>query len=603
MRFNNGILIRGISSMALAAGILFLSACGSSSGSNPILGVAIRLAPSVRAVAPGGTVTIAATVTAGSLNWTSTPAGFGTLSNPSATGVTFSAPSSVTAPTIVTITATSTTSSGVSAPVQIAVQTSPAIALQIGGKIVGPQTIRAGQQASVNANLTGDTTNAGVTWTLSPASGAGTLSNVTLTSVSYTAPGSVSVNTPVTLTATSNATAGSTSALEFTVFANGATPAAGGNVAALTTGGGPVLSDGTTPFNSFYTSVTVCVPGTTTCQTIDNILVDTGSEGLRLLQSQLTSIVLPQLGDGAGDYYNNCVQFLDTSYLWGPESVADIYIGGESVGSAPIQLISSGNPTVPTACSNGGSVNENTPTLLGANGILGIGPEPTDCVLQGLDQCDGSLSSILPNYYLCPSSGCATTGSPTTVSAASGQELLNPVVGFSANNNGTSITFPAFPNGTVSAAAANGALVFGIPANITVNTILNLTSTRNPGFFSTTFNGQTLANSFIDTGSSALFFPSTLATCTVNTNFYCPTGTTGQGLTATNLDPSGANPPNTVTFDVGNADTLFSTSDTAFGTLGVPGAPGSFDYGASFFYGRTVYTGIDTSSQAPFYAY
>lgn len=42
------------------------------------------------------------------------------------------------------------------------------------------------------------------------------------------------------------------------------------------------------------TSVTVCVPGTSNCVTIDNVQVDTGSQGLRVLASQLpASLELP----------------------------------------------------------------------------------------------------------------------------------------------------------------------------------------------------------------------------------------------------------------------------------------------------------------------
>ena len=41
--------------------------------------------------------------------------------------------------------------------------------------------------------------------------------------------------------------------------------------------------------NTLFTTVTVCVPGSTTsCQTIDHIQVDTGSYGLRLLAPVLT---------------------------------------------------------------------------------------------------------------------------------------------------------------------------------------------------------------------------------------------------------------------------------------------------------------------------
>src|SRR5580658_3932989 len=48
-----------------------------------------------------------------------------------------------------------------------------------------------------------------------------------------------------------------------------------------------------------FTSVTVCVPGSTTsCQTVGGILVDTGSSGLRILSSALT-ISLPQQTNGS----------------------------------------------------------------------------------------------------------------------------------------------------------------------------------------------------------------------------------------------------------------------------------------------------------------
>ncbi len=41
--------------------------------------------------------------------------------------------------------------------------------------------------------------------------------------------------------------------------------------------------------NTLFTSVTVCVPGSTTnCQTIDHIQVDTASFGLRILSAALT---------------------------------------------------------------------------------------------------------------------------------------------------------------------------------------------------------------------------------------------------------------------------------------------------------------------------
>src|SRR6202034_4695690 len=59
------------------------------------------------------------------------------------------------------------------------------------------------------------------------------------------------------------------------------------NTASVIIDGGPSASSGSV--NTMFTTVTVCVPGSTTsCQTIDHIQVDTGSYGLRLLASVLT---------------------------------------------------------------------------------------------------------------------------------------------------------------------------------------------------------------------------------------------------------------------------------------------------------------------------
>src|SRR6202035_1074636 len=89
-------------------------------------------------------------------------------------------------------------------------------------------------------------------------------------------------------------------------------PPPGQNIQAITVDGGPVGNYATGAF----VSVQVCVPGTATCQTIDHVLVDTGSFGLRLLGSQVT-INLPVVTDSNGNNLNNCIQFLDNSFLWG----------------------------------------------------------------------------------------------------------------------------------------------------------------------------------------------------------------------------------------------------------------------------------------------
>src|SRR5260370_33136833 len=64
-------------------------------------------------------------------------------------------------------------------------------------------SLAAGQATTITATVTHDSGNKGVTWTLAPATGAGTLSGSTTTSVTYTAPATIPSNTTVTITATS----------------------------------------------------------------------------------------------------------------------------------------------------------------------------------------------------------------------------------------------------------------------------------------------------------------------------------------------------------------------------------------------------------------
>jgi Protein of unknown function (DUF3443) len=595
MQSDRGMMIKAISVLGLFGTLGFLTACGGSSSSvpNPVTGrVTIGLARAATFVDPGQSVNITANPSRGDVSWSLSPATFGTLSNQSANSVTYTAPTPVTDTTSVSIIATSTTQTNIVASIEIGVRNSPLISLSV----QGPQTLNQGQLLSVNATLTGDTTNQGVVWSLSSA--VGTLSNQSSTSVTYNAPGSVTGNTPVTLIATSVANSHSVASVPLTIYSSGAGP----NVAALSTANGTSSPSTNSPF----ITVTVCRPATSDCQTIDNVLVDTGSEGLRLLQSVVEPLVLPQAADGTGGFFNNCVQFLDGSYLWGPVQFADIKIGGETSSNTPIQAISSGSPTVPTSCTQGGTVNENTPQLLGANGILGIGLEPTDCILQGTDFCNGSTSSIPSIYFDCPASGCISTDGPSVVST--GNEVTNPVAGLSGDNNGTAITMPALAS---SSAEVDGSLIFGIGTKSNnaipgTATVFGLDANDN---FITLFNSQTLNASFIDSGSNGLFFPSTIATCTDNAGFYCPATT--QPLTATQEDAAGQN-PTVVNFSIENADTLFSSSsDSAFSTLGGPlvctGSNCSFDWGMPFFYGKTVFTAIDGQSNAfgnlPFWAY
>src|SRR5215472_66761 len=135
--------------------------------------------------------------------------------------------------------------------------------------------------------------------------------------------------------------------------------------------------------NGIFTGVTVCVPSTSNCQTINDILVDTGSYGLRLLSSAgggALTLSLPQQTSG-GNPIGECAGFV-SGFTWGPIKNAAITISGEHASNVPVQVVDPTFSTVPQGCKNGGVPENDTHQLLGANGILGVGPFVQDCGTQ-----------------------------------------------------------------------------------------------------------------------------------------------------------------------------------------------------------------------------
>lgn len=365
----------------------------------------------------------------------------------------------------------------------------------------------------------------------------------------------------------------------------------GQNVQAIAVNGGPVANS--VYENGAFTSVTICVPGSSTCQTIDGILVDTGSFGLRILNSAIT-LSLPALTSN-GSAVNDCVTFVDGSFLFGPVEQADVKLAGETASSTSVHVIQT--PTafsIPASCSNGGT-NEDTLATLGANGILGVGPEPQDCG-RACDPGGGQASPPVPAYYACTSpAGCQ----PAFVTVA--QQVTNPVVLFATDNNGVILELPSASGPE---ASLSGSLVFGIgtQSNNQVPGSATLFLLNNSDNFTTNFNGQALTASFIDSGSNGLFFPdSSIPTCSGLPSFYCPASP--MTLSATNQGTNGST--SKVSFSVGNANSM-SNTDAVLPALAGPNA-GGFDWGLPFFYGRNIYTAIDgkstPSGTGPYWAY
>jgi hypothetical protein len=365
----------------------------------------------------------------------------------------------------------------------------------------------------------------------------------------------------------------------------------GSNVQAITVNAGPAGNY----VNGAFTSVTVCVPGTTTCQTISGVLVDTGSPGLRLLSSALTTVSLPQQKASNGNPVVECLPFVN-AVTWGPVETADIQISGEKASSVPIQVISGTAYPIPTACANLGSA-QDTLAQLGANGILGVGLAAQDCG----DGCATTGATNPGLYYECPASGCVVAAE------ALSQQVANPVASFPTDNNGVIVELPA---ASAPEATLSGSLIFGIgtQSNNAMGSATVYATDANFNFI-TTYKGHAYNTSFIDSGSNGLFFLtaaiSGIATCTDATFFYCPTST--QNLSAVNQGANGVG-SSTVNFSVANADSLFnSSSNTVLGELAGPNSLPGFDWGLPFFYGRNVFTAIEGKSTpggvGPYWAY
>jgi Protein of unknown function (DUF3443) len=349
--------------------------------------------------------------------------------------------------------------------------------------------------------------------------------------------------------------------------------------------------------DGLFATVTVCVPGTSNCQNIDHVLVDTGSSGLRLLKSVLT-LALPQATNDGGAALAECSQFV-SGFAWGPLATADFRIAGEQASNLTIQVINEQAFPVPNDCTGTGV---NTAQDLGCNGILGIGSFLQDC---GSD-CQAPLGVRSTNpgtYYACSSTtrgGCQATVVPVA------KQVSNPVALFSQDNNGTIIELPAIPaNGARQVA---GALVFGIGTRenngLDQATVMPLSSQE--GTFLTSYppkGNPSLA--FVDSGSNAIYFLDSgftrIPTCPGDYSvFYCPTSTLN--LSAMNQDDSGRVSV-TVNFSVASAMTLLASgTNCAFSNVGGPSVDPSegtasmgvyFDWGLPFHFGRNVFNALE----------
>jgi len=344
-----------------------------------------------------------------------------------------------------------------------------------------------------------------------------------------------------------------------------------------------------------YVSVTICRPGTSVCQTIDHILLDTGSYGLRVFGPGVInpSLALPSVTSASGKALAECAQFV-SGYTWGSVNSADIKMANETASSVPIEIIGNSDSafsSVPSDCSSAG-VNIGSVQSFGANGVLGVGLFKEDCGTACVSQ------AIAGMYYECSGTSCSAT------KVSLDKQVANPVAFFAENNNGVTLALSSVPAG--GAATLTGTLTFGVGTQSN-NQLTGKTVYRADeyGNFKTTYKSQTYASSFLDSGSNGLFFPdSSIPKCSVSSDFFCPTSVLT--LTAINsaYDDSASGQ---ISFFIESVDNLGDVAAASIGgdtsTFGFK----AFDWGLPFFFGRTVFVTVDGAStpggSGPFWAY
>ena len=344
-------------------------------------------------------------------------------------------------------------------------------------------------------------------------------------------------------------------------------------------------------------SVTVCVPGSGTCQTINNVQLDTGSFGLRLAKAALNSTMLSSLPVETligGQSLAECTGFAD-GHTWGSVRTADVTLGSKTASAVPLQILGDVDQSaaggVSNACATG--ILNNSPSQLSANGILGVGPSKYDCASTGTANCT-STGVANNQYYGCTSTGGVLSGC-TDAGVPSAQQVTNPIRLFLADNNGVVVNMPTLADG--GAISASGVVTFGVgtlannivPSGMTTYTLDHFGNTA-----SAQLNGSSRNSAFFDTGSNGLFFTDTNNPITVCTSgFYCPSSTVSRSVTVQGFNGNSGSS----TINIANADQLFSDGGYAFNNVGAPEAvTNTIDLGMPFFYGRTLYMNYDTST-------
>lgn len=327
-------------------------------------------------------------------------------------------------------------------------------------------------------------------------------------------------------------------------------------------------------FNRLVLSVTVCEPDRGRCATIDDVMVDTGSTGLRLEASAVPSwLRLPSLLGPDHQPLAECLHFVHDD-AWGLLYRADVRMGGLTAPRLPVQIIADGDDPQPASCPR----STVRPT---SNGTLGLSPDLTDC--RGPCRQDPSH----PGYYTCRDGTCV----PVQGDVEPAYRLPNPVPALPRHNNGFVVELPAAPPG--GAAEIAGTLTFGVGTSATnqlgASHVLPLDG---HGRYTTVHDGRRYPASIIDSGTETYVLADDhLPRCESLAWAYC--ADPERQLESDMIGDDGARFP--MRFEVGDYRAIRDRRVGVSDRLAVAADPASptFVWGAPFFMGKRVSIVLD----------
>jgi len=561
--------------------LIVFAGCGG--GPKPI---SVSLSPNQSpTVMAGGTVSITATVSndpkAAGVTWSLS--GPGALSGQTSTSVTYTAPSPISATTTASVKATSVTDSTKVFTLTINLQ-----AVLVSLAPSSPQTVDQGQVVNVTATITGDPQTKGVTWSLT---GAGSLSGQTATTVTYTAPASVTATSSPVITGTSAFDNTKTGTLTINLVppptVTNTSPLAAGQVgvaysASLTATNGVTpytwtITSGTLPANLTLSGSTISgMPTTAGTSTFTVQVKDasglTNTKGLSITINQpptITSASSTTFTAGVAGTFSVTTTGFPTPAL-------------SETGSLPagVTFVDNGNGTA--TLSGTTSTTGNFPITITANN--GISPNGTQKFTLTVAQAP-TITSANNTTFTVGSAGTftvTTSGFPAPSLAESGS--LPSGVTFTDNGNGTATLAgtPAANTGkiySISITAQNSAgnappqsftlTVDQAPAitsaNSTTFTVLaagsfTVTTTGFPTPALSETGALPSGVTFVDKGNGTATLSGTPASGTAGT--YPITITANNGVSP--------NFPQSFTLTVDTAPVITSAASTTF-TVGVPG--------------------------------